>query len=271
MAILQLYYSNEILTGENRVMRKKIYLSVVIPGYNELANFKKGVLNKVWQYLETRRYTWEVIVVDDGSKDGSVEFLRTFCRKTPNFLLIENPHKGKSGTVASGVAKAQGKFILFTDFDQATPLAEFEKLKPYLENNYEVVIGSREVVGAVREKEPLYRHLMGRMFNYLVRALTVRGISDTQCGFKAFKKEAAKTLFQNLKVYKPSAIKAAFTGAFDVEILFLAKKYGYKIAEVPIHWYHVETDRVNPLKDSLLMFADVVKIRFYDLLGHYEK
>jgi len=252
-------------------MGKDPYLSVIIPAYNEKGNFESGALEKVWQYLKARKYTWEVILVDDGSSDGSLELFRDYCSHKPNFYLVANVHMGKAGTVAKGIEKASGKYLLFADFDQATPLSEFEKLQPYLEAGYEVVIGSREVAGARREKEPFYRHLMGRGFNYGVRLLTVRGIADTQCGFKAFEQQAAKKLFRSLRVYQPTQINAAFTGAFDVEVLFLAKKFGFKIAEVPIHWRHVKTTRVNPLKDSILMASHVFKIRLYDLLGLYER
>jgi dolichyl-phosphate beta-glucosyltransferase len=244
-------------------------LSVVIPAYNEIQNFKAGALNEVATYIRDNKKNWEVIIVDDASTDGSTEKIEKFCSQFPNFKLIKNFHMGKSGTVAKGVEEAQGEYILFTDFDQATPISEFEKLLPYLKKGYEIVIGSREVAGSKREKEPWYRHLMGRGFNFGVKLLTVRGISDTQCGFKAFKSDAAKKLFKRLQVYKPKEISSAFTGAFDVEILFIGKKLGYKIAEVPIIWHHVKTDRVSPLKDSFLMAIDVIKIRINDLLGKY--
>jgi len=252
-------------------MKKQPYLSIVIPAYNEMNNFKVGTLDEFWTDLKGLKYSWEVVLVDDGSTDGSVEQFRKFVKNKESFYLIENEHMGKAGTVTAGVEKAEGKYILFTDFDQATPFSEFEKLKPYLKKGYQVVIGSREVAGALREKEPLYRHLMGRGFNFGIRLLTVRGIADTQCGFKAFEAKAAKKLFKSLKVYRPTKINSAFTGAFDVELLFLARKFGYKIAEVPIYWKHMETDRVSPLRDSVLMALDVLKIRVYDLLGLYGK
>ncbi|EKE12932.1 MAG: glycosyl transferase family protein [uncultured bacterium] len=250
---------------------KQPYLSVIIPAYNELDNFRRGALDKVWEYLEGRSYLWEVIIVDDGSTDGSVKQISKFCQEKKGFKLMENPHMGKAGTVATGVKAAQGKYILFTDFDQATPLSEFEKLRPYLENGYEVAIGSREVAGARREDEPFYRHLMGRGFNFGVRLLTVRGIADTQCGFKAFEGKVAKELFSKLQVYKPTRERAAFVGAFDVELLFIARKLGYRIAEVPVHWQHVATTRINPVKDSIRMALDVIKIRLYFFLGRYGK
>jgi len=251
-------------------MKKQPYLSIVIPAYNEMSNFRVGVLDELWKALKDQSFFWEAILVDDGSTDGSVEEFRKYTKDKEGFYLIENEHMGKAGTVAAGVEKAEGKYILFTDFDQATPFSEFEKLKPYLKKGYQVVIGSREVAGARREKEPYYRHLMGRGFNFGIRLLTVRGIADTQCGFKAFEAKAAKKLFKGLRVYQPAKISSAFTGAFDVELLFLARRFGYKIAEVPINWKHVETDRVSPIRDSVLMALDVLKIRLYDLLGFYD-
>jgi len=245
------------------------YLSIVIPAYNEEHNFEKGALADMRELLRKESYSWEVLIVDDGSKDKSVAMIEEFCKKNKGFKLVKNVHMGKAGTVARGVKEAIGKYILFTDFDQATPISEFAKLQPYLETGFEVVIGSREVAGAKRDKEPFYRHLMGRGFNFGVKLIAVRGFSDTQCGFKAFKTETAQKLFSKLQVYKPREIASAFTGAFDVEILFIARKMGLKIAEVPIHWKHVETTRVSPLRDSLHMAWDVVKIRGYDLMGRY--
>lgn len=246
------------------------YLSVVIPAYNEIKNFKNGVLSDVHKYFSNKNYTYEIIIVDDESSDGSPELIEKFCRNHNNFKFFKNPHMGKSGTVAKGVSLANGNYILFTDFDQATPISEWEKLIPYLEKGYDFVIGSREIEGSKREKEPWYRHVMGRGFNFGVRLLAVGGISDTQCGFKAFNSKVAKKLFQKLQVYKPKKISSAFTGAFDVELIFLARKFNYKIAEVPIVWKHVETDRVNPIKDSFLMAIDVIKIRIFNILGKYE-
>ncbi|NMB56439.1 glycosyltransferase family 2 protein [Candidatus Beckwithbacteria bacterium] len=248
----------------------KPYLSIIIPAFNEKENFKKGSLDKVARYLKKQKFSFEVLIIDDGSMDGCQEMIAEFCKHNPGFTLIQNKHMGKAGTVTKGVFEAKGEYILFTDFDQATPLDEWVKLETYLQKGYDIVIGSREVAGAKREAEPWYRHWMGRGFNFGVRLLTVGDFADTQCGFKAFKAEVAKKVFKKLQVYKPKEIKAAFTGAFDVEILFIAKRLGYKIAEVPIYWSHVETQRVSPLKDSFKMALDVVKIRFYDLLGRYQ-
>ena len=247
------------------------YLSVIIPAYNEQPNFEKGTLDEVPRYLEKQGYSYEVLIVDDGSEDKTATLAQDFTKKHKNFRLIKNPHQGKAETVKTGVLAAKGQFILFTDFDQATPLSEIEKLWPFFPE-YDIVIGSRQLPGAKREKEPIYRHLMGLGFNLVVQTIAVRGIWDTQAGFKCFKGDVAKKLFEKLKVYgKGRQVKGALVTAFDVELLFLAKKAGYKIKEVPIIWHHVATSRVSPVKDSLRMFRDVVRVRLNDLAGVYHK
>lgn len=246
------------------------YLSVIIPSYNELKNIKRGVLNEVSEYLNKQKFTWEVLLSDDGSTDGTVDALQTFAKSHPGFRVLENVHAGKGPTVQSGILAAQGEWRLFTDFDQSTPLSEVEKLLAYTKRGYEIVIGSREMIGAKRDQEPWYRHIMGRGFNFLVQVLAIPGILDTQCGFKLFSANAAKSLFSHLVVYGRQKERAdAFTGAFDVEALFLANKYGFKIKEIPISWYHHETDRVSPVKDSIRMLFDIFKIRIAESKGKY--
>ena len=245
------------------------YLSVVIPAYNEEPNFKKGTIDQVPKYLEKQNYTCEILIVDDGSEDNTAKLAADFAKKHQNIKVINNPHQGKAETVKVGVMTANGKYILFTDFDQATPISEIEKLLPFFPK-YDIVIGSRQLSGAKREKEPFYRHLMGLGFNLVVQTLAVRGIWDTQAGFKCFKGDVAKKLFEKLKVYgKGKKVKGALVTAFDVELLFLAKKHGYKIKEVPIIWHHVSTSRVSPIKDSLRMLRDVIKVRLNDFRGIY--
>jgi len=248
---------------------KMPYLSVIIPAYNEEPNFKKATIDQVPKYLAKQNYSWEILIVDDGSEDETAKLAQDFAKKHRNVKVIKNPHQGKAETVKTGVQEAEGELILFTDFDQATPISEIEKLLPYFPK-YDIVIGSRQLPGAKREKEPIYRHLMGLGFNLVVQAIAVRGIWDTQAGFKCFKSEVAKELFEKLKVYGVGKkVKGALVTAFDVELLFLAKKRGYKIKEVPIVWHHVATTRVSPIKDSLRMFRDVVRVRFNDLQGVY--
>ena len=247
------------------------YLSVVFPSYNESRNIKRGVLDEIWQFLKSYPQSWELILSDDGSTDGSLAILEQFAKRDARIKLLRNPHRGKGPTVTAGMLAAQGQWRLFADLDQSTPLAEVEKLLTY-SKNYQVIIGSRETSGASRSKEPFYRHLMGRVFNFLVRSLTIPEIEDTQCGFKLFSAQATQTLFPRLCVYAGDKERQdAFTGAFDVELLYLAKKYHFPIREVGIKWQHYQTNRVNPIKDSLLMLIDIIKIRMADWSGRYPK
>ena len=198
---------------------REVRLSIVIPAYNEKENFETGALDEVNEYLKKQPYEYEFILVDDGSTDQSLHLLEKFVNSNKNWRLIKNPHQGKAQTVATGISEAKGNVVLFTDFDQATPISELEKLLPFIGRGYDVVIGSREVKGSQREKEPWYRHLMGRGFNLFVGIFAIRGIRDTQCGFKLFKTRVAQELFSKLVVYRKRKEKFAFTGAFDVEVL----------------------------------------------------
>ena len=256
---------------KSNTMSRQVYLSVIIPSYNEQANLRRGVLDDVVHFLEKQTYAWELLLSDDGSNDGTVELLKAFAKKHPHVEVLENPHRGKGPTVIAGMLAANGLWRLFTDFDQATPISEVTKLLGAAEKENDIAIGSREVVGAKREKEPFHRHIMGRVFNLIVQVFAVPGITDTQCGFKMFSAKATELLFPRLYIYKPEqkVRPDAFTGAFDVELLFLARKYHQKIVEVPIAWKHVKTDRVSPLKDSWRMFVDVLRIRFAELLRVY--
>ena len=251
-------------------MTNNIYLSVIIPAYNESGNFKKGKIEEVYKYLKGRKYSFELVFVDDGSTDNTIELLKKFAKNKPEVVIINNQHMGKGPTVYTGMTKARGINRLFTDFDQATPIEEVEKLLPFRKKGYDIIIGSREVQGAKREKEPFYRHLMGKGFNLVVKIFAVRGINDTQCGFKLLSQKATSELFPKLSAASQNKIrKDAFTGAFDVELLFLAKKNNFQIAEVPVFWKHVKTDRVSPIKDSLRMFFEVLKIRLNAIMGKY--
>jgi dolichyl-phosphate beta-glucosyltransferase len=251
-------------------MPKIPFLSVIIPSYNERKNLKRGVLDEVVHYLKKQNYSWEVILSDDGSSDGTAELLDSFAQKNAGVKVLHNVHAGKGPTVQSGMLAATGQWRLFTDFDQSTPLSEVEKLIKYGEQGFDIVIGSREIVGAKRDSEPWYRHLMGKGFNMLVQTLAVPGIQDTQCGFKLFSESATTSLFPQMRVYgRQKERQDAFTGAFDVELLFLARKKSLTIKEVPVHWHHHETDRVNPVKDSIRMLIDILKVRLADLQGKY--
>lgn len=249
----------------------KPFLSVVIPSYNEKKNLERGALNKVVDYLSQQKYSWELILSDDGSSDGTTDELDKFSREnnTHKITVLKNKHAGKGPTVTAGMLKAKGDWRLFTDFDQSTPISEIEKLLQYSQT-HDIVFGSREMIGAKRDKEPLHRHIMGWGFNTLVRALAVPGILDTQCGFKMFSEKATQDLFPLLYVYGgKQKRKDAFTGAFDVELLYLAQKFDFRLREVPIYWKHYHSDRVSPIKDSLRMLRDIILIRIADYQQKY--
>ena len=250
-------------------MSNQPFLSVVIPAYNEQQNLQRSVLDQVVLYLKQQQYSWEIILSDDGSTDGTLAALQSFAGDYQQIKVKANPHRGKGPTVAAGMLDAKGQWRLFTDFDQSTPIEEIEKLMTFT-NDYDIVIGSREISGALRDKEPLHRHLMGKVFNLIVQTLAVPGIYDTQCGFKLFSQSATQQLFPQLVIYGQQQTQHdAFTGAFDVELLFLARKFGFKIKEVPIRWEHFATDRVNPIKDSWRMLKDIIRIRLVDIQGKY--
>lgn len=251
-------------------MNSSIFLSVVIPSYNEMNNIKRGVLDEVYDFLKKQDYTFEIVLTDDGSTDGTLKELRKFAEKKEEVRLLENHHAGKGPTVASGMLAARGQYRLFTDFDQSTPISEVNRALPLL-NGAQIVIGSREGEGAKRAKEPIHRHIMGRGFNLLVQILALRGIQDSQCGFKLFTDQATVKLFSALVIYGGSNPRQdAFTGAFDVELLFLARKLGIKVVELPVEWKHHESDRVSPIKDSLRMLRDIVRIRIAWLTRQYK-
>jgi dolichyl-phosphate beta-glucosyltransferase len=250
---------------------KPLLLSVIIPAYNEETNIRLGALDKVVRYLESKTFEWEVILVDDGSKDNTVVLSNDAFSHNSHFHLIKNPHQGKAATIITGMTHAGGEIMLFTDLDQATPLKEIEKLLPWFDKGYDVVIGSRR---GERTGAPLLRRLMARGFMTLrTLFLGLTGISDTQCGFKAFKRDVAQNIFQHLSLYgQQKAVSGAMvTAGFDIEVLFVAKLLGYKIKEVSVEWHYVETRRVNPIKDSWEGLLDIMRIRMNEWKGVYAK
>ncbi|HEX9988828.1 MAG TPA: dolichyl-phosphate beta-glucosyltransferase [Chloroflexia bacterium] len=258
-----------ILDGEGT---QEPFLSVVIPAYNEATRLPV-TLERVMQYLEGRDYAFEVLVVDDGSEDHTADIVEEVAARHPNLGVVRNPHRGKGYAVRTGMLKARGRFILYSDADFSAPIEEIEKLLPHLMGRYSIAIGSREGSGAVRYDEPFYRHLMGRVFNTFVRLVALPQFHDTQCGFKAFRRDAAFTLFRNLHLYGDNAadVKGAMVTGFDVEVLYLGLKWGYKIKEVPVRWYYSKGANVNPLKDSYRMLRDIFKVRLNDVRGVYRK
>lgn len=246
----------------NIIEQMKPRISVVIPSYNEIANLRKGTLEKVEHFLDRKGMNYEVVIVDDGSTDGSLEFVKNFAKENKGYRIIENSHTGKAGAVTTGMLKAQGDFVLFTDMDQATPIEELLKLLPFAEKGFDIVIGSRNTT---RKGAPFTRKIMGTGMIVLRSFLVgLPEIKDTQCGFKLFSKEAAHSVFTKVREVHggfKNIHRSSVTAGFDVELLYIALKKGYKIKEVPVDWLYVETRRVNPIKDSVDGLFDLVRIR----------
>ncbi len=247
-------------------------ITLIIPCYNEAANLQKGVLDKIGNYTRNDDRFMEVVIVDDGSDDESRTIVKTkYLNVFPKFRLIANKHAGKAFAVITGIERAKGDYVFFTDMDLATPIEECEKLLDYATQGYEVVIGSRNTH---REGAPLSRKILALGFmwtrNFIIG---LRGIKDTQCGFKMFSTVAAHQIINRLKVFNKSQVinTPSVTAGFDLEFLFLAKKLKYKIKEVHVTWRHVETKRVAFVKDALETLRDIIRIKYYDLQGQYEK
>ncbi len=244
-------------------------ISLIIPSYNEEANIQKGVLDKFGNFTKNDSRFIEVLIVDDGSTDHSKQIVREkYLHQFPKFKLIENSHQGKAFAIITGIKLAKGDHAMFSDIDLATPLEESEKLIKYSES-FDLVIGSRS---SQRAGAPILRKVMALGF-ILIRDVLIglKGIKDTQCGFKLFKKSAAVHIINKLRVFhtKRRATGSSVTAGFDLEFLFLGVKFGYKIKEIPVTWMHVETKNVNFAKDSIETLIDIVKIKYYDIRRMY--
>lgn len=246
------------------------YLSVIIPSYNEEENFKKGVLDEVSSYLNKQAFSWEVILVDDGSTDNTPKLLSAFAQNHFGFKLIKIVHGGKFMALSKGVEVAKGDVILFSDFDQSTPIWEFDKVKKEIQKGFNIVIGSRFKKGAKRINLPLFNQARSKVLNILVRIFLYRGIEDTQCGFKGGKREALEILFKNLKVTALTQPKGSFMGPWDIELLFLAKKLGHNVKEIPVTWRYSPSRRLALFSEGTKFLVDIFLIRYFDIMGKYK-
>lgn len=234
------------------------FLSVIVPAYNEASRIE-GTLEQIEAYLQSRPFTAEVLVVDDGSLDDTARRVEEMARHNGRIHLLRTPHRGKGHAVKSGMAAARGELRFFCDADLSMPIAELDRfLEPSL-SQYDIVIGSREAPGAHRVGEPRLRHCLGRAYNLLARLL-VRGIRDTQCGFKLFRGPAAEQLFplQRLDGF-----------GFDVEVLFLAQRRRFRIKELGVDWYYMPQSKVRPLRDSLRVFRETLQVWLNHRRGLY--
>ena len=221
-----------------------------------------GSLDRIVAFLEKQDYEAEVIVVENASQDNTAGVVKEFMARYPFISLIREERQGKGRAVKLGMLAGQGEYLFICDADLSMPIEEVAKFLPPALEDYDVAIASREVPGAVRYNEPWYRHLMGRVFNLLVRLLAVPGIQDTQCGFKCFRREAAHDLF---------SAQTIDGWAFDVELLHVAGRRGYRIVEVPVNWYYGTDSRVSPLRDSWNMLREVLQIRRNSQAGLYDR
>ena len=235
------------------------HLSVVIPAYNEESRLPE-TLAATAEFLSAKPYEWEIIVADDGSEDATASIVQSFHETNPFVKLLELPHRGKGGAVKQGMLAARGEYRFLCDADLSMPIEFLDRLLPPTAPAVEIVIGSRESAGARRIGEPRRRWLMGRVFNGMTRVLATPGIADTQCGFKVFNADAARSLF-------PRQTLDGF--AFDAEILFLARKRGYAMAEVGIDWHYRAESKVRPFRDGWRTVRDLLIIRWRWATGRY--
>lgn len=255
----------------DRIVRSGPSLSLVIPAYNEAARIRQ-TLQTAWGYLQQQPYETELLLVDDGSPDQTGAIAELFAAEHENVRVLAIPHGGKAAALRAGMTAATGDLIAFSDADLATPLRYLAEFRRATMNGDDIVIGSREGQGAIRIDEPVHRHLMGRVFNIIVRVAVLPGIQDTQCGFKLFRREAADQILARARLYRDSehVVRGPRVTAFDVELLAVGRRLGYRIRAVPVAWTYGTQSKVNPVRDTLNNFADVVRVKWNDLRGRYD-
>jgi len=237
--------------------------SIVIPAYNEAARIA-GALESVLGCIRSRGWFAEVVVVNDGSRDQTADIVREFAAGAPEVRLLENPgNRGKGYSVRHGLLESFGEIVMFTDADLSAPIEEADGLFAALRDGADIAIGSRWLERTRQTiRQPLYRQFFGRCFNAVTRAIMGLPYADTQCGFKAFTRAAAQTVFQ---------LETIERWGFDPEILFIARKRGFKVVEVPVSWAHDERTRISYLKDGIRMLQDIAIVRWNAMLGRYNK
>src|SRR3954464_8131752 len=236
--------------------------SIVIPAYNESERIT-ATLDKVLAHIAQEHWMAEIVVVNDGSRDDTAEIIRRYGRQNPAVRLVENPgNKGKGYSVRNGMMNANGDILLFTDADLSSPIYEAKKLFEALDNGADIAIGSRWLRAELQtQRQSLLRQVFGRVFNLCLRIILGLKFVDTQCGFKAFKREAAQKIFPRQRIER---------WGFDPESLYLARKNKLRVDEIPVEWANDDRSKVNPVRDGFRMFGELLKVRWNDLTGKYE-
>ncbi len=237
------------------------FLSIIIPAYNEQSRLPDS-LNQVGSFLADQTYTAEVLVVDNNSSDQTGKIIQEFSDKFPIITGLFEPEPGKGAAVRCGMLQAQGNFMFMCDADLSMPITEVNKFFPPRLDGIDIAIASREASGSIRYNEPHFRHLGGRFMNWFIQLLALRGLDDTQCGFKCFSSAVAKDLFSH---------QTLSGWSFDIELLYIARQRGYSIREVPIPWTYHHESKVHALRDALQILLDLQTIRQNDALGLYDQ
>jgi dolichyl-phosphate beta-glucosyltransferase len=235
--------------------------SIIIPAYNERSRLG-ATFKAILAYAEQKHWEWELIVVDDGSRDNTKEIVQAYIQENSRVRLLENPgNRGKGYSVRNGMMKGNGEILLFSDADLSSPIEEAEKLFAAIHNGADIAIGSRWLDPTLlTRKQPIYRRALSRIFNLSLRLVLRLKFKDTQCGFKAFSRRAAQAIFPSQQIER---------WGFDPEIIYVAQRLGFKIVEVPVRWAHSAGTRLHPIRDGIHAFWDVLAIRNNALRGIY--
>ena len=236
------------------------FLSIVIPAHDEESRLPR-TLGQIFAFLESQSYSFEVVIVENGSTDRTLELAHGFAARHPNLIVIHEEQSGKGNAVRRGMLEAHGEYRFICDADLSMPISEVQKFIPPALNDFDLAIASREAPGAIRFNEPFYRHWGGRAINLVIRLLILPGLNDTQCGFKCFRAEIAEKLFRQ---------QTLMGWSFDIELLYLARRKHLRVKEIPIQWYFGADSKVNAVRDALRMISDIFRIHINTLRRRYD-
>lgn len=239
---------------------KNPFLSIVIPAHNEESRLPR-TLGQIFDFLKKQSLSFEIIIVENGSTDRTLQLAREFALQNPNVTVYQEEQRGKGNAVRHGMLQARGEYRFICDADLSMPIEEIQKFIPPALADFDIAIGSREAPGAIRYNEPSYRHLGGRAINFAIRLLILPGLNDTQCGFKCFSAKAAEKIFSQ---------QTLLGWSFDIENLYIARRKKLRIKEIPIQWHYDPDSKVNAIRDALQMLGDIFRIHLNAQRGKYD-